>query len=66
MIGVSVRDWITLFAMASWSASVTEAFTARSICSGSFARKVPLFDTDQKRPAGRDTETQQATTIKLR
>jgi hypothetical protein len=43
MIAGPGRDWIAWFATARWNAGVNEAPTARSICFGSFVRKVSLF-----------------------
>jgi hypothetical protein len=43
MIAEPGRDWIAWFATARWNAGVNEASTARSICFGSFVRKVLLF-----------------------
>jgi hypothetical protein len=43
MIAEPGRDWIAWFATARWNAGVNEASTARSICFGSFVRKVSLF-----------------------
>jgi hypothetical protein len=43
MIAELGRDWIAWFATARWNAGLNEASTARSICFGSFVRKVSLF-----------------------
>jgi hypothetical protein len=43
MIAEPGRDWIAWFATARWNAGLNEACMARSICFGSFVRKVSLF-----------------------
>src|ERR1700752_1645578 len=54
MIAGPGRDWIAWFATARWNAGVNEAYTARSICFGSFVRKVLLFA--RKASEGRHAE----------